>query len=62
MTGWAGTQRLPRLIGKARAMQMFLLAEMVAAEDALKIGLVDAIAEDTVQYALQRVAASRLRC
>lgn len=46
MTGWGGTQRLPRLIGKARAMQMFLLAEMMKAEEALRIGLVDAIADD----------------
>ena len=51
MTGWGGTQRLPRLIGKARAMQMFLLAEMVKAEEALKIGLVDAIADDPVMHA-----------
>ena len=48
MTGWGGTQRLPRLIGKARAMQMFLLAEMVAAEEALRIGLVNKIADDPV--------------
>ena len=52
MTGWGGTQRLPRLIGKARAMQMFLLAEMVAAEEALKVGLVDEIADDPVAQAV----------
>jgi enoyl-CoA hydratase len=51
VTGWGGTQRLPRLIGKARALQMFLLAEMVKAEEALRIGLVDAIAEDPVAEA-----------
>jgi enoyl-CoA hydratase/carnithine racemase len=51
MTGWGGTQRLPRLIGKSRAMQMFLLAEMVKAEDALRIGLVDNIADDPVAIA-----------
>lgn len=48
ITGWGGTQRLPRLIGKARAMQMFLLAEMVKAEEAKRIGLVDEIAEDPI--------------
>jgi 2-(1,2-epoxy-1,2-dihydrophenyl)acetyl-CoA isomerase len=37
---------LPRLIGKARALQMFLLAEMVAAEEAKRIGLVDAVANE----------------
>jgi enoyl-CoA hydratase len=53
MTGWGGTQRLPRLIGKARAMQMFLLAEMVKAEEALKIGLVDKIADDPIMQAVR---------
>jgi enoyl-CoA hydratase/carnithine racemase len=43
MTGWGGTQRLPRLIGKARALQMFLASEKIGAEEALKIGLVDEI-------------------
>ena len=54
ITGWGGTQRLPRLIGKARALQMFLLAEMVSAEEALRIGLVDKIAEDPVAESIQR--------
>lgn len=52
MTGWGGTQRLPRLIGKARALQMFLLAEMVPAEEALRIGLVNKIATDPVRTSL----------
>ena len=46
ITGWGGTQRLPRLIGKARALRIFLLAEMVPAEEALRIGLVDRIVDD----------------
>jgi enoyl-CoA hydratase len=56
LTGWGGTQRLPRLIGKARALQMFLLAEMVKADEALRIGLVDALADDPVQQSLARIA------
>jgi enoyl-CoA hydratase len=52
MTGWGGTQRLPRLIGKSRAMQMFLLAEMVKADEALRIGLVDKIDAEPVTWAL----------
>ena len=51
MTGWGGTQRLPRLIGKSRAMQMFLLAEMIKAEEALRIGLAGQIAENPVAQA-----------
>lgn len=38
ITGWGGTQRLPRLIGKARALGMFLAAEKVSAEEALRVG------------------------
>ena len=53
MTGWGGTQRLPRLIGKTRAMQMFLLAEMVNADEASRIGLVDKIADDPVAHAAE---------
>lgn len=45
MTGWGGTQRLPGLIGEARALEMFLTAKRVGAEEALKIGLIDEIRE-----------------
>jgi enoyl-CoA hydratase/carnithine racemase len=51
ITGWGGTQRLPRLIGKPRALQMFLLAERVTSGEALKIGLVDSIADDPISAA-----------
>ena len=54
ITGWGGTQRLPRLIGKPRALQMFLLAEMVKAEEALRIGLVDEMVEDPLNKALSQ--------
>jgi len=56
ITGWGGTQRLPRLVGKPRALQMFLLAEMVSAEEALKIGLVDQIVDDPLADARDRLA------
>jgi len=55
ITGWGGTQRLPRLVGKARALEMFVAAEKLTAVKALHIGLVDAIADDPVAEALRRV-------
>ncbi len=53
ITGWGGTQRLPRLIGEARALQMFLTAEQISAEPALTYGLVDEIGEDVLTRALE---------
>ncbi len=52
ITGWGGTQRLPRLVGKARALQMFSAAEKLHAREALAIGLVNQIAADPVATAL----------
>lgn len=60
MTGWGGTQRLPRLIGKARAMQMFLLAEMVKEEEALRIGLVDVIVDDPIAHAVRHLSSDAI--
>jgi len=56
ITGWGGTQRLPRLIGKGRALHLFVAAEKVTASQALRMGLVDAIAADPVGEALHRIA------
>jgi len=46
ITGWGGTQRLPRLIGRGRAMEMFFTASPISAETAFNIGLVDSIVAD----------------
>lgn len=56
ITGWGGTQRLPRLVGKGRALEMFVAAEKIRAERALGIGLIDAIADDAISEALRRIA------
>ena len=45
--GYGGTQRLPRLIGRGRAMEMLLLGEPVGAMDAQRIGLVNAVFPQT---------------
>jgi enoyl-CoA hydratase/carnithine racemase len=55
ITGWGGTQRLPRLIGKARALEMFVAAEKLGAAQALRMGLVDRIADDPVAEACRRI-------
>ena len=59
ITGWGGTQRLPRLVGKGTALQMFLAAEKVTAHQALAMGLVEAVANDPVAEALLRIRRSR---
>jgi enoyl-CoA hydratase len=41
--GYGGTQRLPRLIGKGRALQILLTGEMIDAAEALRIGLVNEV-------------------
>jgi enoyl-CoA hydratase len=46
--GYGGTQRLPRLIGEARAMEMIMLGRTVAAEEAVRIGLLHRIVEGNV--------------
>jgi len=43
--GWGGTQRLPRLIGKARAMELLLTGDPIDAARALELGLVSEVAE-----------------
>jgi enoyl-CoA hydratase len=41
--GYGGTQRLPRLVGKGAALKLLLTGDMVGAEEAFRIGLVDEV-------------------
>jgi enoyl-CoA hydratase/carnithine racemase len=43
--GWGGTQRLPRLVGKTKALEMLLLGTRVNAPEALSIGLITRISQ-----------------
>jgi enoyl-CoA hydratase/carnithine racemase len=59
ITGWGGTQRLPRLLGKGRALEMLVAAEKIHASEALRIGLVNAVAEDPIDQAVLRIRGAR---
>ena len=48
ITGWGGTQRLPRLIGKSRALKMFVAAEKLTAAEALETGLISKVSEHPI--------------
>ena len=45
--GYGGTQRLPQLIGKGRAMEMIMTAGMVTADEAFRTGLVNHVVPQT---------------
>jgi enoyl-CoA hydratase/carnithine racemase len=55
--GWGGTQRLPRLIGKAKAIEWILTGDMYTAQEALRLGLVNQVVpQDQVLKAAKDLA------
>ncbi|HEY4903137.1 MAG TPA: enoyl-CoA hydratase-related protein [Candidatus Sulfotelmatobacter sp.] len=47
MPGYGGTQRMPRLVGRGRALKLILSGDIIDAAEAYRIGLVDEVVPDT---------------
>jgi|UniRef100_UPI004048BC10 enoyl-CoA hydratase len=58
--GYGGTQRLPQLVGKGRAMEMIMTAGMIGAEDAKAYGLVNHITSQEELLPLAQTIASKI--
>ncbi|MFH2056911.1 MAG: enoyl-CoA hydratase-related protein [bacterium] len=57
--GFGGTQRLPRLVGKGRAKELIFTGRIIEAEEAMRIGLADAICPpDKIGEAAEALAGS----
>src|SRR5262249_46555837 len=53
ITGWGGTQRLNRLVGRSQALQMFTAADKLSGPEALRIGLITKMCEDPLTVAVE---------
>ncbi len=60
MPGNGGTQRLSRLVGKGRAMEMILTGELIDAHEAYQIGLVNRVVSQTELMPYVRELANKL--
>ena len=65
LPGMGGTQRLPRVVGKARAMELLTTGRTISVDEALQIGLVNHVYEEdgfigkVIEYARQFVAPAK---
>jgi len=58
--GWGGTQRLPRLIGKVKALELMLTGDHISAEEAMHLGLVNKVVPGVELMSETRKLAGRL--
>jgi enoyl-CoA hydratase len=60
ISGFGGTQRLPRLVGKAKALEMMLTGDMIPAQEAYRIGLINKIVPEGEVVKAARDLAKRI--
>jgi enoyl-CoA hydratase len=53
ITGWGGTQRLPRIVGRTNALEFMLTARRFTASDALRVNLITHAGDPILAYALE---------
>jgi len=58
--GYGGTQRLPRLIGRGRALQLILTGDTIDAAEALRLGMVNAVVEHSTLLDTARAIAQTM--
>ncbi|HEY6806204.1 MAG TPA: enoyl-CoA hydratase/isomerase family protein [Pyrinomonadaceae bacterium] len=59
ITGWGGTQRLPRIVGRTKAIELFATARRLNSVEALEAGLVTEVGDPVLEIAM-RIAKSTL--
>jgi len=52
ITGWGGTQRLPRIIQKGRALELFITGRRITSAEALEVGLVNSVSDCPLDNAI----------
>lgn len=52
ITGWGGTQRLPRIIQKGRALELFVTGRRITSAEALEVGLVSSVSDCPLDHAI----------
>jgi enoyl-CoA hydratase/carnithine racemase len=60
MPGFGGTQRLPRLVGTAKALELILTGDRIKADEALEIGLVNEVVPDSEVLNRTRAVAKKI--
>lgn len=60
LPGFGGSQRLPRLVGKGRALEMILTGDMIDAQEAWRIGLVNKVVPASELMAAANAVAHKL--
>ncbi len=60
LPGYGGTQRLPKLVGSSKALEIMLTGDMINAEKALSIGLINSVFDEAELISKAKELASRL--